>query len=66
MKSRQFQEMRQKSATELQATAKELREKLWTLRGDLEGGKVKNVRQIREIKKDLARMLTVLGAAKQQ
>lgn len=62
MKSRQFQEMKQKSAPELNTMLKELREKLWTLRGDLESGKVKNVREIRDAKKDLARVMTVLGA----
>jgi len=36
------------------------REKLRQFRFDLSGGKVKNVREIREVKKDIARILTLL------
>ena len=35
------------------------REKLRQFRFDLSGGKVKNVREIREVKKDIARILTL-------
>ncbi|PJA02555.1 50S ribosomal protein L29, partial [bacterium (Candidatus Gribaldobacteria) CG_4_10_14_0_2_um_filter_36_18] len=35
-------------------------EKLRQLRFDLASGKVKNVREIREIKKDIARMITLI------
>lgn len=38
----------------------EKREKLRQLRFDLSAGKVKNVREIRQIKKDIARILTSL------
>ena len=38
----------------------EKREKLRQLRFDLSAGKVKNVREIRQIKKDVARILTSL------
>lgn len=36
----------------------ELREKLRVLKFNLSAGKVKNVREVRKIKKDIARLLT--------
>lgn len=53
-------ELRQKSKSELQRLLRELREKLRQFRFDLVSGKVKNVREIRQIKKDIARILTIL------
>ena len=53
-------ELRQKSKSELQKLLQDLQEKLRQLRFDLVSGKVKNVREIREIKKDIARILTLL------
>ncbi|MDP2910321.1 MAG: 50S ribosomal protein L29 [bacterium] len=53
-------ELRQKSKSELQRLLQEDREKLRQLRFDLSAGKVKNVREIRKIKKDIARILTIL------
>lgn len=53
-------ELKQKSKKELQRLWQEDREKLRQLRFDLSAGKVKNVREIRKIKKDIARILTVL------
>lgn len=53
-------EFRQKDKPELQKLLQENRERLRQLRFDLVAGKVKNVREIRKIKKDIARILTVL------
>ncbi|KPJ54912.1 hypothetical protein AMJ47_02470 [Parcubacteria bacterium DG_72] len=53
-------EIKRKSKKELQKTLKELRERLRQLRFDLAAGKVKNIREIRAIKKDIARILTWL------
>ncbi len=53
-------ELKQKSKDELQKFLQNLREKLRQLRFDLVSGKVKNVREIRQIKKDIARILTML------
>ncbi len=36
------------------------RDKLWNLKKDLVAGKVKNVREIKELKKTIARILTLL------
>jgi len=53
-------ELRQKSKTELERMLKENRERLRQLRFDLASGKVKNVREIRNLKKEIARILTLL------
>ncbi|MFA4998763.1 MAG: 50S ribosomal protein L29 [Candidatus Paceibacterota bacterium] len=53
-------ELKQKSKQELQKLSQDMREKLRQLRFDLAGGKVKNVSEIRHIKKDIARILTLL------
>jgi len=53
-------EIRQKTKEELTKSAKEMREKLRGLRFDLAAGKVKNVREIRQIRKDVGRILTIL------
>jgi len=46
---------------ELIKKLEEDREKLRQLKFDLSAGKVKNVREIRKIKKDIARILTSLN-----
>jgi len=53
-------ELRQKSKEELEKSLQDSREKLRQLRFDLSAGKVKNVREIRRIKKEIARILTIL------
>ena len=45
---------------ELSRVLGEKQEKLRQLRFDLTSGKVKNIREIKEIKKDIARILTML------
>ncbi len=40
------------------------REKVANLRFDLAAGKVKNIREIRHLKKDIARLLTLLSSKK--
>jgi len=53
-------EIRQKTKKELESMLLERREHLRNLRFDLASGKVKNVREIRELKKEIARVLTLL------
>ncbi|MBU4481001.1 50S ribosomal protein L29 [Patescibacteria group bacterium] len=53
-------ELREKSKEELQKLLQENRERLRQLRFDLVSGKVKNVKEIRETKKDIARIQTLL------
>lgn len=57
MKIREF---RQKSDKELNQTLISLRDKLRELRFNLTGGKVKNIKEIHQTKKDIARALTLL------
>lgn len=54
-------ELSQKTEAELQKILRESREKLRQLRFDLAAGKVKNVREIRRLRKEIARILTLLG-----
>ncbi len=53
-------EIRQKSKLELQKLLQDSREKLRQLRFDLASGKVKNVREIRMTRRDIARILTII------
>ena len=54
-------EIRKLSTTELTAEATALREEITELKRRLHMGEVQNVRSLRNKRKDLARMLTVLG-----
>ena len=51
-------ELQSKTEPELRRMLSEHRAKLQQLRFDLAGGKVKNVREIRNTRKDIARILT--------
>jgi large subunit ribosomal protein L29 len=59
-KIKDFQKM---SGQELKNLLQNKKERLRELRFDLIAGKVKNVREIREIKKDIARLNTILRAS---
>jgi len=54
-------EIRKLPTTELAAESTKLREEITELKRRLHMGEVQNVRVIREKRKDLARILTVLG-----
>jgi large subunit ribosomal protein L29 len=53
-------EIRQKNTSELQKLLQEKRGKLGSLNFDLVGGKVKNIKEMRETRKDIAKILTIL------
>jgi ribosomal protein L29 len=55
-----IEELRQKPKAELEKMLIDYRERLRVLKFDLAAGKVKNVRVIRQLKKDIARILTLL------
>ena len=55
-------EVRQKPKEELKKLLTDNKERLRNLKFDLASGKVKNVREIRGLKKDIARILTILKA----
>jgi len=57
-------EIKRKSNSELQKMLRESRERLRQLRFDLAAGKVKNIREIRQVKKEIARILTILSFKK--
>ncbi|MDP4007165.1 MAG: 50S ribosomal protein L29 [bacterium] len=55
-----LQELKKKSGKELENMARSLKEKSRDLRFQLAAGKVKNVREIRATKKNIAQILTVI------
>ena len=57
----ELSELKQKLKEELQKILTDKRDKLRQLRFDLVAGKVKNVREIRQIKKEVAQILTLLN-----
>jgi large subunit ribosomal protein L29 len=60
MASKEIRQLRKKTEIELKGNLSNLRGKLKQLRFDLAAGKVKNVREMRKIKKEIARILTLL------
>ena len=58
-------DLRSKPKLELEKFLNENRERLRQLQFDLAAGKVKNVREIRKIKRDIARILTILRITNQ-
>jgi len=55
-------ELKQKPKAELHSLLREDREKLRQLHFDLVAGKVKNIRTVRALKKDIAKVLTILNS----
>ena len=53
-------ELRKKDKKELEKSAKELCKKLSDLRFKFSSGKLKNVKEVNESKKELARILTII------
>jgi len=53
-------DLKQKSKSELEAMLLDSREKMRLFRFDLAAGKVKNVREIRNLRKSIAQILTML------
>jgi len=53
-------ELRNKKEAELQKKVMSLREKVRILKFDLAAGKAKDVRALRQTKKDIAKILTIL------
>jgi len=60
MKQSAIQELKNKPKEELSAMLLDMKKKLQELTFDLMGGKVKNVKSIRETKKTIARIQTFL------
>jgi large subunit ribosomal protein L29 len=51
-------EFRQMSAAELAAKEKEMREQIFRLRFQLASGQMESVKKLRELRKDMARLMT--------
>lgn len=60
MQSKTITTFREKSVPELQKLLLETRDRLWTRTLELRRGKVKNIRECRAIRKDVARLHMVL------
>jgi len=60
MRKNEWQQLKTRSESELKKNLTESRERLWNLKGDLAGGKVKNVKEIKKVKGGIARILTLL------
>ncbi len=61
MKKKELEQLRKKPVIELQKKVQENKEKLWQLKVDLVAGKVKNVKEIRNLKKEISQMLTFIN-----
>lgn len=57
-------QLRKKQKSDLEEMLSDLQERLRKLRFNLASGKVKNIREIRSLKKDIARILTILEEKK--
>jgi large subunit ribosomal protein L29 len=55
-----IRDLRQKSKEELAKLLQDSRNDILSLRFDIAGGRVKNVKSMHEAKKDIARILTLL------
>ena len=61
MKKKDFQQFKNKPMPELQKDLGDYRERLRKLKFDLAQGKVKNIREIKDIKKNIARILGLVN-----
>lgn len=64
MKKNNLQELRNKPLAELEKFIKDGREKVRSMKFDLAAGKVKNVKELKKIKKEVARILTIIKEGK--
>lgn len=65
MKKQDFQQLKSKSHAEMQKELRESKEKLRDLKFDLAAGKVKNVSEIKKLKKVVARLSTLITGKKE-
>lgn len=61
MKTKEMEQLKNKSESELLNDLKKSKDKLWDLQVDLRAGKLKNVSDINRTKKLIARINTVLA-----
>ena len=61
MKKTDFVKLKTKTSAELQADLTAAKESLWQSNRDIAAGKLKNVRQIRSNRTDIARLMTLIN-----
>ncbi len=66
MKNKEIQQIKTKPLAELEKELIHYRETLRKLKFDLSQGKVKNIKEIQETKKMIARILTIINGEKQK
>ncbi len=59
MKKKELQDLKNKTMVEVDKEIHDKRERLLNLRMDLSLGKVKNISEIKELKKSIAQLLTI-------
>lgn len=59
MKRKEFQSKKEKPVVELEKEIREFRARLEALRFDLAAGKVKNIKEIKAVRKNIAQLLTL-------
>ncbi len=64
MKTKEYKEYKNKTAAEIDKDLRIYHERLAKLKFDLAAGKVKNIREIRHLKKTIAQILTTLNIKK--
>ncbi|MFA6072199.1 MAG: 50S ribosomal protein L29 [Janthinobacterium sp.] len=64
MKKKDFEKLTTKTPVELQAEIKVSQERLWQVNKDISAGKAKNIREVRSVRKDIARMMTIINSKK--
>lgn len=58
---KEMQQLQSQPEGELRKSLLEHRDRLWNLKADLAAGKVKNVKEIKKVKRAIARILTILN-----
>lgn len=61
MKHNEFKQLKEKAVAELQKDLKSYQEKLRDLKLDLAAGKVKNIKEIKNTKKIVAKIMTIIN-----
>lgn len=65
MKRKAFNEFKEKPVVEMEKEIETLRERLRGLKFNLAAGKVKNAKEVKNVKKSIAQLLTVVNELKQ-
>lgn len=64
MRKKELKEYKNKSVSELEKNLFDLREQLVKFKFDLAAGKVKNIREIKTVKKSVAQILTIINESR--